>query len=74
MNKLKVTLSSRTITFFYCLISVDDMNITDNVTVPWINLSIYVCLSPPRRYASRDVNNNSINSVHGHQLKGMTVL
>ena len=32
------------------------------------------CLSPQWRYASRDVNNNSINSAHGHQLKGTTVL
>ena len=32
------------------------------------------CLSPQRRYTSGDVDNNSINSAHGHQLKGMMVL
>ena len=32
------------------------------------------CLSPWRHYASGDVNNNSINSAHGHQPKGTAVL
>ena len=31
-------------------------------------------MSPQRRYVSGDVNNNSINSAHGHQPKGTTVL
>ena len=31
-------------------------------------------VSPRWQYASRDVNNNSINSAHGHQPKGMMVL
>ena len=52
-----------------------------NITHKHIYIYIYMtcavqkyCLSPRRRYTSRDVNNNSINSAHGHQPKGTMVL